>query len=473
MISFLATEKHYLEHLIPTYLALPVEYQGSFYVNTKQLCQLAFNSGVPSENICYFDMKRKNPSMLGDFEIILPLQLPSGPETIFVSAMKDADLIHILDPYKEVILCEHGSGQTFNTLHSSYAGGLGRGWLALCIVPGVVPYNKQIVNYPGVPCVMTGCPKLDALADYVKPDKILQMSNLVVGISNHFADGICSEAGSSFLYFWNQVADLVRSNPKTRFIGHYHPRIVGIEQEKWVELRKSCPNLQLTPEFNFVAREADLYIIDQSSTAFEFAALDKPVIFLNSPHFRKDVNHGMRFWEYADMGVQCDITDSLAEKMVEALLGEYNCKYTERRKQVTKLVYSVPLGQAAVFTAKTLVDFVSGKSFKQEEEVIPMSSEQVIRMKALKMFVEYEGTLFPGIVFAPGYEVTLEKDAHGVTVGKIGDRIVYIDPNVRCSQLAFNGQAEYVYDQDEPVVAEVPDEVAIDAMVNEGSPDVE
>ena len=77
--------------------------------------------------------------------------------------------------------------------------------------------------------------------------------------------------------------------------------------------------------------------------------------------------------------------------------------------------------------------------------------KQIIKMRALKMFVKDEGTLFPGVVFAPGYEVTLEKNDAGEVIGVIGERIRYINScNVRCSQMKFDGLADYVYDQDEP-----------------------
>jgi len=453
MIIFVASEKHYLEHLIPTFLALPEEYQGKFYINGVELCNLGESKGIPGNKIVFFDLARVDPLDPRNSEIRRPLVLPKGPGYIFTSAIIDAQRVHEQEPLKKIILCEHGCGQIYDHGSPSYAGGLDRGWLTLCIVPGERPWEKQKRVYPDVPCIKTGCPKLDTFADYVKPDKILQFNNMVVGVSTHYTNAPISEMDSAFLYFWNQIESLVKAHPKTHFIGHTHPRVKGgLPWEKWNELKALCPNVRTTHDFDEIMQEADLYIIDQSSTAYEFAALDKPVLFLNSPHFRKHINHGMRFWEFANIGVQCNYEDSLEEKMVEALMGEYNNTYTERRREVTALIYSIPLGQAAQFTAQALVDFVNDKPI-QEGVVTEMSTDntQIIKMRALKMFVKDEGTLFPGIVFAPGYEVTLEKGENGEPVGVIGERIRYINStNVRCSQMKFDGLADYVFDQDEP-----------------------
>ena len=451
MITFVATEKHYLEHLIATYLALPEEYRGLFYINGAALCDLACSKGILGKNVRFFDLRRVDHLDPRNFDVHAPLMLSKGPGYVMCSAIIDAQRVRELEPLKQVILCEHGCGQIYDHGSPSYAGGLDRGWLSLCIVPGERPWAKQLEKYPNVPCIKTGCPKLDSFKDYIKPDKILQMSNMVVGVSTHFDSGHIAEMSSAFLYFWNQIESLVKAHPKTQFIGHTHPRVKGLPWEKWRELSAMCPNVRLTHDFDEIMQEADLYIIDQSSTAYEFAALDKPVLFLNSPHFRKHINHGMRFWEFANIGVQCDYADDLGEKMKEALMGEYLNTYTERRREVTKLIYSVPLGQAAAYTAQALVDFVNDKPLSTGAMTEMADEKQIIKMRALKMFVKDEGTLFPGVVFAPGYEVTLEKDAAGEVIGVIGERIRYINScNVRCSQMKFDGLADYVYDQDEP-----------------------
>lgn len=450
MITFVASEKHYLEHLIPTFLALPEEYRGLFHINGAALCDLACSKGILGKDVRYFDLRRENPLDPRSFEVKSPLKLDKGPGYVMCSSIIDAQRVREYEPLKKLILCEHGCGQTYEHGSSSYAGGLDRGWLSLCLVPGERPWAKQLQKYPEIPCAKTGCPKLDSFKDYVKPDKILQMSNMVVGVSTHYDLGICPEASSAFVYFWNQVEALVKANPKTWFVGHTHPRVNGLPWEKWTELKTVCPNVKVTHDFDDIMQEADLYIIDQSSTAFEFAALDKPVILLNSPHFRREINHGMRFWEFANIGVQCEYADNLQEKMIEALMGEYTNAYTERRREVTKLIYSVPLGQASKATAEVLVAFVNDKPLTQGVIETVKEDGQIIKMRALKMFVKDEGTLFPGIVFAPGYEVTLEKNESGEAVGIIGSRICYINPYVRCSQMKFDGLADYVYDQDEP-----------------------
>ena len=73
------------------------------------------------------------------------------------------------------------------------------------------------------------------------------------------------------------------------------------------------------PDFADVCRRADVYITDNSSTLFEFAATGRPVVVLNAPEFRRNVNHGLRFWEAATVGVQVDHPRDLVAAVASAL----------------------------------------------------------------------------------------------------------------------------------------------------------
>ena len=56
-------------------------------------------------------------------------------------------------------------------------------------------------------------------------------------------------------------------------------------------------------DFDEVMERSTLYICDNSSTLYEFASTGRPVVVLNAPWFRRDIEHGLRFWEHADVGV--------------------------------------------------------------------------------------------------------------------------------------------------------------------------
>jgi CDP-glycerol glycerophosphotransferase (TagB/SpsB family) len=111
--------------------------------------------------------------------------------------------------------------------------------------------------------------------------------------------------------------------------------------------------IRFVPEFDDIVRQADVYVCDNSSTLFEFATLDRPVVVLNAPWYRRDVNHGLRFWEYADIGVQVDSPDDLIAGIAEAL-NDSPARQARRREIVNEL-YPF-LGHAAQHAATQLVE---------------------------------------------------------------------------------------------------------------------
>jgi len=78
--------------------------------------------------------------------------------------------------------------------------------------------------------------------------------------------------------------------------------------------------IEIVQDFSEVCRRADLYVCDNSSTLFEFASTGRPVVVLNDPQFRREVNHGGRFWTWATVGYQCDRPEDLIPTVERALL---------------------------------------------------------------------------------------------------------------------------------------------------------
>jgi UDP-N-acetylglucosamine:LPS N-acetylglucosamine transferase len=97
-------------------------------------------------------------------------------------------------------------------------------------------------------------------------------------------------------------------------LGHGHPRIM----ERLLPIYDA---LDIEPVYDFeeVLERADCYVCDNSSTMFEFASTGRPVVVLNPPWYRREVNHGLRFWEAAGVGVNCDRPQDLAGAVATAL----------------------------------------------------------------------------------------------------------------------------------------------------------
>jgi hypothetical protein len=247
----------------------------------------------------------------------------------------------------EVAYLEHGAGQTYATNGAgdiNQPGGPGRDniSLRLCTTKRVADIESRI--YPHSRSVVVGAPKLDALIEFENP----RSTPPVVAISFHWDNSIAPEAMSAFPHY-SQVLPQLTDVPYT-VLGHSHPQR---EHARRMQQYYGQVGIRFVPEFDDIVRQADVYVCDNSSTLFEFATLDRPVVVLNAPWYRRDVNHGLRFWEYADIGVQVDSPDDLIAGIAEAL-NDSPARQARRREIVNEL-YPF-LGHAAQHAATQLVE---------------------------------------------------------------------------------------------------------------------
>jgi CDP-glycerol glycerophosphotransferase (TagB/SpsB family) len=232
----------------------------------------------------------------------------------------------------------------YDTVHSSYAGSLAsRDKVVLRLSPNKCHADKEKETLKGIPVEIVGVPKMDEWAE--KRNRLITKRNAnpemkpVVALSFHWDCKVCPETRSAFPHFANAIEEL---SEHVELIGHGHPRILAELRPFYHEL-----GIRIAADFPRVLRDADMYICDNSSTIFEFAYLNKPVVLLNNPSYRKDVEQpgNPRFWKYADIGPQVDKPEELVGAVFEAWNNFGH--YLPRIQQATDEIFTYTDGKCA------------------------------------------------------------------------------------------------------------------------------
>ena len=287
-VNFLAAERHFVDHLSSVWKAFPENERGVFYVRSND----AWNEAI---------RHRLSPKLWNE-------RVSGG--SIFVVASL-GDLNAAWKAGARTILMEHGAGQTYNTTHASYAGGEhpAREACELFLVPGVTPATKLREHHPDTPVVEIGCPKLDRYHNVERPAN----EKPLVVLSFHWDCRVVQETRWAWPHYRNHIPKLVK-RPEYDLVGHAHPRAMPRLRDWYEKL-----GIPVVEDFDQVLRRADCYIVDNSSSLFEAAAVGIPVVVLNSPFYRKNMNHGLRFWDVANIGPQVDNQNRLHHAIMETM----------------------------------------------------------------------------------------------------------------------------------------------------------
>jgi hypothetical protein len=244
---------------------------------------------------------------------------PGGGDVIVVGAYRD--LRWVRGRYRRCCLVEHGIGQSYATQpdHPAYPGG-NRDAYDLLLAPG-----PAVVDASACSTVYVGSPTARQAGSDSSP-------RTRFAVSFHWDCGIAVEAGTAF---WEYLPHLARQAEKLPggLLVHAHPRIAD---EVFGQTARVA-GLEPCPSFEQVVDEACVYAVDNSSTLYEFAALDRPVVVLNSQLWRRDVFHGKRFWQWADVGEQIESGGQLAGAMLRAVEVD---PWAERRRVIVGEVYA-------------------------------------------------------------------------------------------------------------------------------------
>lgn len=305
LLDAVASESHYLHHLLPVWAALDPAERGTIYT-TRELARHLTAKGITA--------KAGHPLW------------SDPPNPTLTTAWKDARAA--MRVKRPAILAEHGAGQTYvDTVSPSYIAAPGRDGLALVLTPNETLASAHLAAYPSIPAVAVGCPKLDRLLALDGPAD-------GVALTHHWACKILPETIPAWSHFHTAYRDVASTFDA---IGHAHPRAPKMADR----LRRL--GFRYVAEFAQVVRQARVLVVDNSSVGPEWLALDRPVVWLNAPWYRRDVHHGGRFWDWAPAGVEVDDPADLVEAIALSLTDDP--KAVERRAIVPTIYAN--LGSAA------------------------------------------------------------------------------------------------------------------------------
>lgn len=282
MIEVLASESHYLDHLGPIIHELrrrgrevKVLVVGAEAELRAMELELHAQRGVP--------------------------RAPDGPPVLVASA-RDYGWT---SKSRRIAYVEHGAGQTYvDNVAPGYAGALDMDMLDLVLTPG--PHATRIWEraYPALRVEAVGAPKLDGLIK-------LKPSDGQVAVTFHWLCRRSQEAGTAWFEWRDALTEYAGGNSSV--LGHWHPKWNGVIERWWKHM-----GVATTRSSARVLAACDLLVADNTTLLYEFAALGKPVLCLNSGRWRKDVQHGLRFWDFVP-GLQLDPGADLRAGIDEAM----------------------------------------------------------------------------------------------------------------------------------------------------------
>jgi hypothetical protein len=287
-IDAFARQPHYVDHLAPVWRALPHEHRGHFYVGASSRATIA------RAQFYGFSAVADHP--------------PRNQQLIMIAGGLDLRV----SKRRPTVLIEHGAGQTYEgdplkrVPHVSYAGGEGRDSVRLFVCPRQEVADRNLARYPEAETVVAS-PRLEYLQTMPRvPDR----DNVVV--SRHWDIAHVPEMTSAWPHWREAVAHLAESGRWSVAL-HAHPRAA----------RQMVGDARLLgahflPAWEDVIAQAAVYVCDNSSTLFEAAWLGIPVVVLDAPWYRRNIEHGLRFWSHADIGPRPASPEALEDAVIDA-----------------------------------------------------------------------------------------------------------------------------------------------------------
>lgn len=297
---------HYARHIAPILAALPPEFRGRLHRGGAGLA------------------KQGGPLLLA----------------------AHSDIAHV-PPTRPIILVEHGAGQSYvGVAHGAYAGGRGRDRVGLFLCPNQTVADRNTAAYPGAEVAVVGCPALDVHAGLGPPP-----TPPLVVLTFHFdtaVGGAPPEMRPAFGHYEAGLPDVVAGLRARGYtvVGHGHPRWGGAARF-WDRV-----GIPFAPDWDVLLSRLSVLVVDNSSVGFEAAAVGRGLVWLNAPWYRRDAEHGLRFWSHVGVGVEAGGPSEVVAAVGAAL--------TPRSATASALAASVfgPIGGASERAAAAIVEWV-------------------------------------------------------------------------------------------------------------------
>lgn len=227
-----------------------------------------------------------------------------------------------------IVRMHHGAGQSYGDGKPNYAGGDDHDDVGLFLVPNDHAGARWHARYPAARVEVVGSPRLDDLPQRI-PD-----GQTTVAVTFHWHSG-GNERGNAFGHWRAVLPELAR---RFHVIGHGHPRNTDLPRF-WKN-----HGIEHVPDFLDVCRRADVLLFDNTSAGFEFASTGRPVVVLNQPEYRRDIEIGLRFWSASHVGLNVWPGDDLPTAVAEALEDAPERKAA--REDALGIVYAYRTGAA-------------------------------------------------------------------------------------------------------------------------------
>ena len=258
------SERHYRDHMQPIFDALPEFLRGNVLTRAEPGCAVR----------------------------------PPMGRVALVAGYQDVNPLRSQCP---MIYVEHGAGQTYaDASHDPAYSGSG-GYLHTGVIGFISPNELVAQRWKSAPAVAVGCPKMDQWRNTPAP------TEPAICFTWHWEGTIVPETRSAFAHYEAHLAEIVAHYRLMGFrvYGHEHPKWRGVINRVWEQ-----HGVEVLHSDVEVFTKASILMVDNSSLAYEFASLGRPVVSLNAPWYRRDVEHGQRFWQYVP-GIEINFPEEL------------------------------------------------------------------------------------------------------------------------------------------------------------------